>query len=86
MKKFIIIQLMLQSTVIQNENDIKLNLIDKSVQQFDLCCDIVFNSSGTIMVSTNGERIEIWSFENGKLNLIKSLKGHSNYVNCLVYS
>ncbi|CAD8128508.1 unnamed protein product [Paramecium sonneborni] len=75
-----------QPTMIKNENDINLNLIDQSVQQFDLCSDIVFNCSGTIMVSTNGLNIEVWSFENGKINLINSLKGHSNYVNCLVYS
>ncbi|CAD8127671.1 unnamed protein product [Paramecium sonneborni] len=62
-------------------NDIKLNLINQSVQQFDLCSDIVFNSSGTIIVST--QRFGVLRM--GKINLINSLKRHSNCVNCPVY-
>ncbi|CAD8196228.1 unnamed protein product [Paramecium pentaurelia] len=66
--------------------EIKLKLIDQSIKQIIKCNAIVFDSSGSIMVSTEKNDIKVWSFLNGTIKLIKVLQGHSNWIQCLVYS
>ncbi|CAD8130572.1 unnamed protein product [Paramecium sonneborni] len=68
------------------ESEIKLKLIDQSVKQNDRCNAIVFDSCGQIMVSTENNDIKIWKFLNGKIEQIKILQGHTNSIQCLVYS
>ncbi|CAD8178180.1 unnamed protein product [Paramecium pentaurelia] len=73
------------SSLSQN-SEIKLNLIDQSVKQNVQCKAIVFDSSGSIMVSTEYNDIKVWSFLNGTIKLIKTLQGHNSSIQCLVYS
>ncbi|CAD8115255.1 unnamed protein product [Paramecium sonneborni] len=68
------------------EEDVNLNLIDQSVNQENQCQRIVFNSSGSIMVSTNEKIIKIWNFNNGKIELLQNLEQHNGWFNCLIYS
>ncbi|CAD8095952.1 unnamed protein product [Paramecium primaurelia] len=65
--------------------EIKLKSIEQSVQQKQ-CNSIVFDSSGSIMVSTEENDIKVWSFLDGKIKMLKKLQGHTNWVFCLVYS
>ncbi|CAD8104255.1 unnamed protein product [Paramecium sonneborni] len=69
-----------------SENKIKLKLIDQSVKQSKRCRAIAFDASGSIMVSTEDNDIKIWSFINGTIKLINTLQGHSDWINCLIYS
>ncbi|CAD8177318.1 unnamed protein product [Paramecium octaurelia] len=71
---------------LQSQSEIKLKLIDQSVKQNGQCNAIVFDSSGSIMVSTEESNIKIWSFLNGKIKLVKTLQEHTSWVQCLVYS
>ncbi|CAD8214493.1 unnamed protein product [Paramecium pentaurelia] len=66
--------------------EVKLTLKDKSIQQEKRCQAIAFDSSGSIMVTTESREIKVWNFKNGKIQLVNSLQGHTSYVNCLVYS
>ncbi|CAD8129313.1 unnamed protein product [Paramecium sonneborni] len=68
------------------ESEIKLKLIDQSVKQSVQCNAIVFDSSGQIMVSTEKKSIKVWKFLNGKIEQIKTLQGHTEWIQCLVYS
>ncbi|CAD8157743.1 unnamed protein product [Paramecium pentaurelia] len=70
----------------QEVGQIKLNLIDQSIKQMDLCRAIAFNSSGSIMISTSDNDIFVWSFQNGQMKLNQTLLGHSDWIQCLVYS
>ncbi|CAD8196457.1 unnamed protein product [Paramecium octaurelia] len=69
-----------------SECEIKLKLIDQSVKQKEKCNVIVFDSSGSIMVSTEKFEIIVWSFLNGTIKLVNKLQGHTSQVQCLVYS
>ncbi|CAD8200161.1 unnamed protein product [Paramecium pentaurelia] len=66
--------------------EIKLKSIDQSVQQKIQCNSIVFDFSGSIMVSTEENDIKVWRFLDGKIKMLKKLQGHTNWVFCLVYS
>ncbi|CAD8129549.1 unnamed protein product [Paramecium sonneborni] len=68
------------------ESEIKLKLIDQPVKQSVKCNAIVFDSSGQIMVSTEYKCIKVWKFLNGKIEQIKTLQGHTDWIQCLVYS
>ncbi|CAD8215324.1 unnamed protein product [Paramecium octaurelia] len=68
------------------KSQIKLKLIDQSLKQNDRCNTIIFDSSGSIMVSTQNEDIKVWSFLNGTIKLVKTLQEHTDWVQCLVYS
>ncbi|CAD8215389.1 unnamed protein product [Paramecium octaurelia] len=68
------------------KQEIKLKLIDQSVKQEEQCNVIVFDSSGSIMVSTEKFEIKVWSFLNGTIKLVQTLQGHTDWVQCLVYS
>ncbi|CAD8215498.1 unnamed protein product [Paramecium octaurelia] len=70
----------------KQEQEIKLKLIDQSVKQEEQCNVIVFDSSGSIMVSTKKFEIQVWSFLNGIIKLVQTLQGHTSWVQCLVYS
>ncbi|CAD8203422.1 unnamed protein product [Paramecium octaurelia] len=71
---------------IVSKNEIKLKLIDQSIKQNEQCNVIVFDSSGLIMVSTEKYDIKVWSFSNGSIKLLKILQGHTNWIQCIVYS
>ncbi|CAD8178231.1 unnamed protein product [Paramecium octaurelia] len=71
---------------IQSEGEIKLKLLDQSVKQLKRCNDIVFNSNGSIMVSTSENDIKIWRFQNGTIKQGKTLERHTDCIQCLVYS
>ncbi|CAD8178037.1 unnamed protein product [Paramecium pentaurelia] len=60
---------------------IRLKLIDYSVKQSVGCQDIVFDSSGSIIVSTQSKDIKVWSFLNGKIQLTNILQGLLNGFN-----
>ncbi|CAD8192523.1 unnamed protein product [Paramecium pentaurelia] len=67
--------------------EIQLKLINQSVKQSGRCNAIVFDSSGSIMVSTEKNYIiKVWKFQNGKIKLITNLQGHTRHIQCLVYS
>ncbi|CAD8196431.1 unnamed protein product [Paramecium octaurelia] len=68
------------------DEEIKFNLIQQSVKQSIKCNSISFNSSGTIMISSEYQNIKVWSFTQGKIELLQTLQGHSNWVQCLCYS
>ncbi|CAD8167942.1 unnamed protein product [Paramecium octaurelia] len=65
---------------------IKLQLIDQSVKQWEKCQAIVFDYSGSIMVSTQKNDIRVWNFLNGTIKLVNTLQEHTDQVQCLVYS
>ncbi|CAD8207706.1 unnamed protein product [Paramecium octaurelia] len=65
----------------QNQNQL-INLSNKKEQ----CNIIVFDASGSIMVSSEKYDIKVWSFLNGTIKLVKTLQGHTDWVQCLVYS
>ncbi|CAK71718.1 unnamed protein product (macronuclear) [Paramecium tetraurelia] len=73
------------SNLLQN-CEIKLKSVDQSVKQNDYCYALVFNASGSIMVSTENKDIKVWSVLNGIIKLGKTLQGHTDWVHCLVYS
>ncbi|CAD8149936.1 unnamed protein product [Paramecium pentaurelia] len=75
-----------QQILLSEEDDIILKKIDFSVKQGGNCVSIAFNSSYSIMVSTHKSIINVWNFNNGKLELLKSLNQHNDWVNALVYS
>ncbi|CAK87747.1 unnamed protein product (macronuclear) [Paramecium tetraurelia] len=75
-----------EKQVIIKKHEIRLKLIDQSVKQLELCKVIVFDSSGSIMISTQMYDIKVWSFLNGTIKLVKTLQGHTSWIQCLVYS
>ncbi|CAD8179317.1 unnamed protein product [Paramecium pentaurelia] len=68
------------------KDDIILKQTDFSVKQKNCCVSIAFNSSDSIMVSTNESIIEVWNFNNGRLELLQSLNQHTGWVNALMFS
>ncbi|CAD8115712.1 unnamed protein product [Paramecium primaurelia] len=69
-----------------NKNHSILTKIQE-VKQQQSCWAIAFNKSNSIMAAGCEENIKIWNFQDNKL--IDSgivLKGHSDYVQCLVFS
>ncbi|CAD8205818.1 unnamed protein product [Paramecium pentaurelia] len=68
------------------KGQIKLKLIGESVKQSVRCNDIVFDSSGSIMLSTEQNNIKVWKFLNGTITFINNLIGHTDWIQCLVYS
>ncbi|CAD8210751.1 unnamed protein product [Paramecium octaurelia] len=71
---------------ILEEGEIRLKLIDQSVKQSDICKAIVFDSTGSIMISTLDNEIKVWKFLNGTLQLTSTLEGHTDQIQCLIYS
>ncbi|CAD8117926.1 unnamed protein product [Paramecium primaurelia] len=65
---------------------VELKLIDDSNQQNDSSFAIVFDKTGSIMISCENDEIKIWNFEQGKLKLINTYQKHRGGVACLVYS
>ncbi|CAD8210554.1 unnamed protein product [Paramecium pentaurelia] len=65
---------------------VELKLIDDSNQQSNYCQAIVFDKTGSIMISCEVKKIKIWNFELGKLKLINTYSKHKDNVTCLVYS
>ncbi|CAD8195832.1 unnamed protein product [Paramecium pentaurelia] len=68
------------------DKQVKLKLIDNSNQQSGYCYAIVFDKTGSIMISCNNEEIKIWNFEQGRFKLINKYQNHKDRVTCLVYS
>ncbi|CAK93760.1 unnamed protein product (macronuclear) [Paramecium tetraurelia] len=65
---------------------IELKQIDNSNQSSGYCFAIVFDKTGSIMVSCESPKIQIWNIEKGKLKLINTYSQHQETVRCLVYS
>ncbi|CAD8187640.1 unnamed protein product [Paramecium octaurelia] len=68
------------------DKKIELKLIDDSNQSSGYCFAIVFDKTGSIMVSCESPKIQIWNFDKGKLKLINTYTQHQDTVRCLVYS
>ncbi|CAD8146698.1 unnamed protein product [Paramecium pentaurelia] len=67
--------------------DQKIELkIDSIVPQQECCLNIAFNSSNSIMISTQVFNILTWTFNMGKIKTQQSLIKHKDWVNCIVYS
>ncbi|CAD8104101.1 unnamed protein product [Paramecium primaurelia] len=64
----------------------QLLFIDDTNEQKEICNEIVFDSTGKIMVSTCENKIIIWNFNNGKIEKVQMLAEHQKVINCLVYS
>ncbi|CAD8132529.1 unnamed protein product [Paramecium octaurelia] len=79
-------QLNYEKQELLQKSEIKFKLIDQSVKQNQVCKSIVFDSSGSIMVSTQNNDIIVWSLINGTIKLVKTLSGHTSLVQCLVAS
>ncbi|CAD8127816.1 unnamed protein product [Paramecium sonneborni] len=70
----------------QKQDNIEFKLIDDQYKQKDDCQVIVFDKSGSIMISNDNEKIKIWNYNLGKLKLLNTYQIHNNYITCLVYS
>ncbi|CAK93934.1 unnamed protein product (macronuclear) [Paramecium tetraurelia] len=72
----------------QNQPDVNFRLIEDVQKQMQDCYAIVFNNTGSIMVSTDGQDILIWNFAQGQLKQSNRYRVHqlSHHVQCLVYS
>ncbi|CAD8182425.1 unnamed protein product [Paramecium octaurelia] len=68
------------------EGPIKLKLIDESNKQNGGCQGIAFNSTGTLLLTDDWRKKIIWSFKNGKMEVLKSLNGADTTINCVVFS
>jgi WD40 repeat protein len=55
-------------------------------EQKEKCLATAFNKDNSIMIGTADEMIRVWSFDNGKLIPIYTLKGHEKEVTCLCFS
>ncbi|CAD8208994.1 unnamed protein product [Paramecium pentaurelia] len=80
-----------QKEVIQKQQlminkQVGLKLIDDSNQQSDYSQAIVFDKTGSIMISCENEKIKIWNFEQGRLKLNNTYEKHKEAVTCFVYS
>ncbi|CAK81303.1 unnamed protein product (macronuclear) [Paramecium tetraurelia] len=60
-------------------------IVGKAVQK-EKCLATAFNKDNSIMISTSEELIKVWTFDNGKLELFQTLKGHDKEVTCLYFS
>ncbi|CAD8199110.1 unnamed protein product [Paramecium octaurelia] len=71
----------------QVQEMVEMKLIENINNKQDGRCEtIVFDKTGSIMVSNDMESIKIWKFEKGELTLLNQLQMHSLHVKCLVYS
>ncbi|CAD8214123.1 unnamed protein product [Paramecium pentaurelia] len=68
------------------DKQVELKLIDDSNQQSDYCYAIVFDKTGSIMISCEGKEIKIWNFQLGRLKLINTYSKHKDSVTCLAFS
>ncbi|CAD8189295.1 unnamed protein product [Paramecium octaurelia] len=63
-----------------------MKLIDNSIKQSLVCYAISFNQSGSLMISTSNQDIKVWNFEQGRMNEINKLSGHTQSISCLQFS
>ncbi|CAK77052.1 unnamed protein product (macronuclear) [Paramecium tetraurelia] len=76
MKQINIIQEQQQiENVILEQTDVKIKLIDDFNKQTDFCYGIVFNNSGSIMISNHCNDILVQEFQIRKIAIIKSIQG-----------
>ncbi|CAK92196.1 unnamed protein product (macronuclear) [Paramecium tetraurelia] len=68
------------------EGSVKLKLIDESNKQHGGCQAIAFNSTGTLLLTDDWKKKNIWSFKNGKMELLKRIDGADTTLNCVVFS
>ncbi|CAD8113005.1 unnamed protein product [Paramecium primaurelia] len=66
--------------------DLEFKLIDDSNKQIVSSYSIVFNNTGSIMISNDGYDIIIWDFNQGRLKLQNRFSVHQDSVQCLVFS
>ncbi|CAD8213807.1 unnamed protein product [Paramecium pentaurelia] len=52
--------------------------------QIERCWAIVFDSYGSIIVSTQLKKIKVWSSLNGTIKLQTKLQGHNDSTKCLI--
>ncbi|CAD8160165.1 unnamed protein product [Paramecium octaurelia] len=71
---------------VRKQSEIQFKLIDDQKKQTQVCWAIAFNSTGSIMISTDGYDIIVWNFTEGMLQLQYRFKVHQDFVQCLVYS
>ncbi|CAD8079754.1 unnamed protein product [Paramecium primaurelia] len=72
--------------ILLKQSNLEFKLIDDFNQQTDFCRAIVFNNTGSIMISSHSKNIIVWNFTQGKLELSNKFEVHKDYINCLVYS
>ncbi|CAD8120200.1 unnamed protein product [Paramecium sonneborni] len=71
---------------LMEDNQIELKLIEDSNKQAGYSFQIVFDKTGSIMISSNYEQIKIWNFVEGRLKLQNTYTIHQDNVLCFVYS
>ncbi|CAD8101950.1 unnamed protein product [Paramecium sonneborni] len=69
-----------------DQQQVEFKFIEHLGSQVRQCWAIVFNKTGSIMVSTDNRDIKIWNFTQGRLKLQNTFQVHKNDVKCLVYS
>ncbi|CAD8104465.1 unnamed protein product [Paramecium primaurelia] len=65
---------------------VEIKYMNKFENQDEWCYAIQFDKKGQRMISTSNKDIKLWSFNQGKLQLIQQLKGHLNNVTCLLFT
>ncbi|CAD8140681.1 unnamed protein product [Paramecium octaurelia] len=78
-------KLMKETQVPNFETQINLTM-NQQVPQKECCLNIAFNFSDSLMISTKVQNIQIWRFDNGKINMPQNLGNHDDWVNCIIYS
>ncbi|CAD8197701.1 unnamed protein product [Paramecium octaurelia] len=68
------------------DEQVELKLIDDSNKQSSKCNAIVFDSTGSIMISCDKEQIKIWNLDQGRFTKQSSYTAHKSDVTCLEYS
>ncbi|CAD8116692.1 unnamed protein product [Paramecium primaurelia] len=63
-----------------------IKLIDDSIKQTVTCYAISFNLSGSLMISASNSKIKVWNFEQGRMNEISTINGHTQTISCLQFS
>ncbi|CAK68628.1 unnamed protein product (macronuclear) [Paramecium tetraurelia] len=70
----------------QKNQNLEIQLIENQFLQPQQCRAISFNHSDEIMISTCDEIIRVFNFKNGIIEERCKLLGHSESVNCLIFS
>ncbi|CAK68621.1 unnamed protein product (macronuclear) [Paramecium tetraurelia] len=67
-------------------NKVEIKQMNEVQSQDQWCYAIQFDKKGEKMISTSNKDIKVWSFTEGKFQLIQVLKGHLNNVTCLLFT
>ncbi|CAD8215227.1 unnamed protein product [Paramecium octaurelia] len=65
---------------------VEIKQMNEVQAQDEWCYAIQFDKKGEKMISTSSKDIKVWSFNQGKFQLIQKLKGHLDNVTCLLFA